>query len=118
MPNQILLSEKEAVNLLLPGGKWGVFNRFDISGGAESYAVIPQGYRHVKIYSDADCYLRFDVTAGSTVSTANDVILPAQQVHDLTIPYDIGQQASDKSVVIHLRQVGTASNKYARVICT
>ncbi len=119
MPQPTLLSAKEAINMLLPGGKWGVATALSIAGTTEGILQCPESYRSVELYGNADFYVNFNIaSATGGIATANDLIMPSSQRHSVILPYDIGVSTTgdNPGVVLHVQQVGTVAGKTVRVV--
>lgn len=110
-------SLQEAANLDLQGGKWSPQNRLDISDGAEAHLVMPAGHHRVRLYSQEKYYLKFDLTTGSTIATNVDLAVTAG-IENIVIPYDLGQMSASEAVVMHVRQIGTNSDRFVYAVLT
>lgn len=119
MPRRILVSEKEALNFLLPGGGWNVQSAMDIAGANERKKILETGYNEVVINTNAAAYYRFDTVTTDSISTVNDLILMPNEEHRIPIPYDIGEQGTGSSgVVLHVLATATGAGQSCRVVLT
>lgn len=110
------LAVHEALNRLVPGGRWDVQAALDVASGAQANLILGLGYRGIIIYPDHKIYALFDTSAETGINTANDLILEGAKYHSFVLPYDIGQQSVIKGVVLHVKQVGTSYPSTVRVI--
>lgn len=110
-------SPRESANYKLQGGRWTA-SRLDISNGSEVVLVCSQGYQSVYLYPEIDAiFIRFDISTGSTIATAQDMILPANSLHNIGIPYSLGQIGND-GPAMHLKTETGAAGRYCRIVLT
>ena len=94
---------------------WSVATAKDISSQVERKEVLNSSTNSLLIYSDSDVYIRFDQLTTDTISTANDVILPAQTLMSIRVPNGL-KASSDTAITVHFKQVVSASGKSLRLV--
>jgi hypothetical protein len=94
---------------------WSVSSALDISSAAHASKALASSTNSILIYSDSDVYLRFDQSASDTISTANDVILPAQTLMSIRVPNGL-KASSDTAITVHFKQVTSVGTKTLRLV--
>ncbi len=117
MPDLELYSEKEALNLALPGGRWDEQTALVVSTGAHAALTLDDNrYLELEVWPQHEIYYKFDLLQTDTISAANSMKMTGGVKTVVKIPYSIGQQAADKSVVFHVKQVGSTNPSTVRVV--
>lgn len=94
---------------------WSVSSALDISSAAHASKTLDASTNSILIYSDSDVYIRFDQLTSDTVSTANDVIIPAQTLMSIRVPNGL-KASADTAITVHFKQVASAGTKSLRLV--
>ena len=90
--------------------EWSVQSRLTISGEAHASSDV-SSVSQIGFYSDSDVYIRFDNSSSDTISTTEDLIIPAETLAFLNVPKGVGE-----TVYVHFKQVVSASSKFIRLV--
>ena len=90
--------------------EWDVVNRKDISSQAHVYVKV-SGTSQLGIHSDSDVKFRFDAVTSDTISANNDLVIPADTLTFIKVPKGVGSE-----IIVHFKQVTSASSKYLRIV--
>ena len=96
-------------------GVWSVSSALTISSAAHAYKTLDASTNSILIYSDSDVYIRFDQLTSDTISTSNDVILPAQTLMSIRVPNGLKSIATT-AITVHFKQVTSAGTKTLRLV--
>lgn len=93
--------------------KWSPKTVVDISGALQKDVEISKDAKHVLIRLDSDCYVNIDNVADTAI-TANDMIFNSNNPFAVQLPRKAYNQYS--TLYVHIKQVTSATTKYARVL--
>ena len=99
-------------------GVWSVSARLTIDSSstpAHDSKTLDASTNSILIYSDSDVYIRFDQLTSDTVSTANDVIIPAQTLMSIRVPNGL-KASSTTAITVHFKQVTSVGTKTLRLV--
>ena len=96
-------------------GVWSVSSALTISSAAHAYKTLDASTNSILIYSDSDVYIRFDQLTSDTISTGNDVILPAQTLMSIRVPNGL-KASSTTAITVHFKQVTSVGTKTLRLV--
>ena len=94
---------------------WTVSSALTISSAAHASKTLDESTNSILIYSDSDVYIRFDQLTSDTVSTANDVIIPAQTLMSIRVPNGL-KASSTTAITVHFKQVTSVGTKTLRLV--
>ena len=104
----------ESLNADVSAG-WTVSSALTISSAAHAYKTLSSDTNSILIYSDSDVYIRFDQLTSDTISTSNDVIIPAQTLMSIRVPNGLKASATT-AITVHFKQVTSVATKTLRLV--
>jgi len=101
---------------LWTGGEWDVQTALDIGSQAHAYKTLDTKTGVIVIYSESACYMRFDQLTTDTISTSNDIIIPAETLFTFNVPLGLRDKYDSTSITVHFKQVTSVSGKSLRLV--
>ena len=104
----------ESLNADVSAG-WTVSSALTISDAAHAYKTLSADTNTILVYSASDVYMRFDQSTSDTISTANDIIIPAETLMSIRVPLGL-KASSTTAITVHFKQVASVSAKTLRLV--
>lgn len=85
-----------------------------VASGAVAEKALNERTQYISLWTNVDCYYRFDITTGDTNSSSNDLRLAKNILIRLKVPRGLGAQGA--TIYFHVSPIDSQGGRAVRLV--